>query len=50
MALVNRQLRAWLAINRGVTFRDEAHLPGIELIMPDPALPRKERKDASAWC
>ena len=32
--LGNRHQRAWLAIDLGVSFGDEEHLPGIDLIMP----------------
>ncbi|MGY4488448.1 mRNA degradation ribonuclease J1/J2 [Bradyrhizobium sp. LM3.2] len=37
--LGNRQQRAWLAIDLGVSFGDEEHLPGIDLIMPDISFP-----------
>lgn len=43
--LGNRQQRAWLAIDLGVSFGDEEHLPGIDLIMPDIAFLEKERKN-----
>src|ERR1700744_6049482 len=31
----NRRHRAWLAVDLGVSFGDEEHLPGIDTIMPD---------------
>jgi len=37
--------RAWLAIDLGVSFGDEEHLPGIDLIMPDVGFLEKERKN-----
>jgi ribonuclease J len=43
--LGNRQQRAWLAIDLGVSFGDEEHLPGIDLIMPDVSFLEKERKN-----
>ena len=33
--LGNRHQRSWLAVDLGVSFGDEEHLPGIDLIMPD---------------
>jgi ribonuclease J len=33
--LGSRYQRAWLAVDLGVSFGDEEHLPGIDLIMPD---------------
>ncbi|MCK1384661.1 ribonuclease J [Bradyrhizobium sp. 21] len=43
--LGNRQQRAWLAVDLGVSFGDEEHLPGIDLIMPDISFLMKERKN-----
>lgn len=43
--LGNRRQRAWLAIDLGVSFGDEEHLPGIDLIMPDVSFLEKERKN-----
>ncbi|MBR0829413.1 ribonuclease J [Bradyrhizobium manausense] len=43
--LGNRHQRAWLAIDLGVSFGDEEHLPGIDLIMPDISFLEKERKN-----
>ncbi|KQT04398.1 MAG: ribonuclease J [Bradyrhizobium sp.] len=43
--LGNRHQRAWLAVDLGVSFGDEEHLPGIDLIMPDIAFLEKERKN-----
>ncbi|MFK4499570.1 ribonuclease J [Bradyrhizobium japonicum] len=43
--LGNRQQRAWLAVDLGVSFGDEEHLPGIDLIMPDVSFLEKERKN-----
>src|SRR6201994_4848756 len=41
----NRQRRALLAIDLGVSFGDEEHLPGIDTIMPDISFLVKERKN-----
>jgi ribonuclease J len=41
--LGNRQQRSWLAIDLGVSFGDEEHLPGIDLIMPDISFLEKEQ-------
>src|SRR5947207_233622 len=41
----NRQQRSWLAVDLGVSFGNEDHLPGIDLIMPDIAFLEKERKN-----
>ncbi|MEY9752931.1 ribonuclease J [Bradyrhizobium yuanmingense] len=43
--LGNRHQRAWLAVDLGVSFGDEEHLPGIDLIMPDTSFLEKERKN-----
>ncbi|WP_158671524.1 ribonuclease J [Bradyrhizobium guangdongense] len=43
--LGNRHQRAWLAVDLGVSFGDEEHLPGIDLIMPDISFLEKERKN-----
>ena len=43
--LGNRHLRSWLAVDLGVSFGDEEHLPGIDLIMPDVSFLEKERKN-----
>jgi len=43
--LGSRQQRAWLAVDLGVSFGDEEHLPGIDLIMPDIGFLEKERKN-----
>ena len=43
--LGNRHQRSWLAIDLGVSFGDEEHLPGIDLIMPDVRFLEKERKN-----
>ena len=43
--LGNRHQRAWLAVDLGVSFGDEEHLPGIDLIMPDICFLEKERKN-----
>ncbi|HVV43271.1 MAG TPA: ribonuclease J [Nitrobacter sp.] len=43
--LGNRHQRAWLAVDLGVSFGDEEHLPGIDLIMPDVSFLEKERKN-----
>ncbi len=41
--LGNRHQRSWLAVDLGVSFGDEEHLPGIDLIMPDISFLEKER-------
>jgi len=41
----NRRHRAWLAVDLGVSFGDEEHLPGIDTIMPDVGFLVKERKN-----
>ena len=43
--LGNRQQRSWFAVDLGVSFGNEDHLPGIDLIMPDIAFLEKERKN-----
>ena len=43
--LGNRHQRSWLAVDLGVSFGDEEHLPGIDLIMPDIRFLQKERKN-----
>ena len=43
--LGNRQQRSWLAVDLGVSFGDEEHLPGIDLIMPDISFLEKERNN-----
>ena len=43
--LGNRHQRSWLAVDLGVSFGDEEHLPGIDLIMPDIRFLEKERKN-----
>ncbi len=39
----NRHQRSWLAVDLGVFFGDEEHLPGIDLIMPDVRFLESER-------
>jgi ribonuclease J len=41
----NRRQRAWLAVDLGVSFGDEEHLPGIDTIMPDVSFLVQERKN-----
>jgi len=43
--LGNRHQRSWLAVDLGVSFGDEEHLPGIDLIMPDISFLERERKN-----
>src|SRR3954453_15442703 len=43
--LGNRHQRSWLAVDLGVSFGDEEHLPGIDLIMPDISFLEKERSN-----
>src|SRR5689334_25165419 len=43
--LGDRHQRCWLAVDLGVSFGDEEHLPGIDLIMPDIRFLEKERKN-----
>ena len=42
--LGNRRQRSWLAVDLGVSFGDEEHLPGIDLIMPTSASWRKSAR------
>ena len=46
--LGNRHQRSWLAVDLGVSFGDEEHLPGIDLILPDITFLEKERKNLLA--
>ena len=46
--LGNRHQRSWLAVDLGVSFGDEEHLPGIDLIMPDISFLEKERRNLVA--
>ncbi|NGX95706.1 MAG: MBL fold metallo-hydrolase, partial [Candidatus Afipia apatlaquensis] len=39
------QQRSWLAIDLGVSFGNEEHLPGIDVVMPDIRFLVKERKN-----
>src|SRR5271163_2595575 len=39
----NRRHRSWLAVDLGVSFGDEEHLPGIDTIMPDIRFLEQER-------
>ena len=41
----NRHQRSWLAVDLGVSFGNEEHLPGIDTIMPDIRFLEKERKN-----
>ncbi|MGJ4944401.1 ribonuclease J [Bradyrhizobium sp. HKCCYLS1011] len=43
--LGNRHQRSWLAVDLGVSFGDEEHLPGIDLIMPNIGFLEKERNN-----
>jgi len=43
--LGDAQKRAWLAVDLGVSFATEEHLPGIDLIMPDIRYLMAERKN-----
>ena len=43
--LGNRHQRSWLAVDLGVSFGDEEHLPGIDLIMPDISFLEIERNN-----
>lgn len=43
--LGNRQSRSLLAVDLGVSFGDEEHLPGIDLVLPDIRFLEKERKN-----
>ena len=43
--LGNRDQRSWLAIDLGVSFGNEEHLPGIDVIMPDIRFLEKEKKN-----
>jgi ribonuclease J len=41
----NRHQRSWLAVDLGVSFGDEEHLPGIDLVMPDIRFLESEQKN-----
>ncbi len=41
----NRHQKSFLAVDLGVSFGDEEHLPGIDLVMPDIAFLERERKN-----
>jgi ribonuclease J len=41
----NSRQRAWLAVDLGVSFGDEEHLPGIDTIMPDISFLVQQRKN-----
>jgi len=43
--LGNERRRSWLAIDLGVSFASEEHLPGVDLIFPDIRFLVKERKN-----
>jgi ribonuclease J len=43
--LGNRHQRSWLAVDLGVSFGDEEHLPGIDTIMPDISFLEQERQN-----
>lgn len=43
--LGNRQQRSWLAVDLGVSFGNEEHLPGIDVVMPDIRFLESERKN-----
>jgi ribonuclease J len=43
--LGNQQGRSFLAVDLGVSFGDEEHLPGIDLVLPDVRFLEKERKN-----
>jgi ribonuclease J len=43
--LGNRQQSSWLAIDLGVSFGDEEHLPGIDLVMPNISFLEQQRKN-----
>ena len=43
--LGNRHQRSWLAVDLGVSFGDEEHLPGIDLVMPDVRFLEAERRN-----
>jgi ribonuclease J len=43
--LRNGHRRSWLVVDLGVSFGDEEHLPGIDLIMPDISFLEKERNN-----
>ena len=41
----NRHQKSFLAVDLGVSFGDEEHLPGIDLVMPDIGFLERERKN-----
>ena len=46
----NGPQRSWLAVDLGVSFGDEEHLPGIDLIMPDIPSWRRSARTWSGSC
>ena len=42
--------RTWLAVDLGVSFAAEEHLPGVDLILPDIRYLIEERKNFAGWC
>ena len=42
--------RSWLAIDLGVSFASEEHLPGVDLILPDIRFLAEERATSPASC
>ena len=42
--------RSWLAVDLGVSFAAEEHLPGVDLILPDIRYLVEERKILPGWC
>jgi ribonuclease J len=43
--LGNRHQSSWLAVDLGVSFGDEEHLPGIDLVMPNISFLEKQREN-----
>ena len=43
--LGNERRRQWLAVDLGVSFAAEEHLPGVDLILPDVRYLEEERKN-----
>ena len=46
--LGDERRRQWLAVDCGVSFAAEEHLPGVDLILPDIRFPEEERKNLHA--
>ena len=48
--LGDERRRRWLAVDCGVSFAAEDHLPGVDLILPDIRFLEEERKNLPVSC